>query len=270
MKSFWNIASRNVFPILNVVLFIGLLLMGLNENSPSRVDAEKMTIRSGNQKEQIEIGFFDGKPQIRFLDEKGNVTLSLKGGNEPEIAFCNDKGVPLASLLVNSRQEGQILFNDAQQNNRLEIKGGSLPAIYMKSPQEAVVGSWSLFQEGGCGFGLAQSNGMVSAILRGGDKPGLAFYDQSDLPGAVFGLLDKVPHLLISGGTGEEGVLIHGGKPSGMMVMDEQGQLKVFISKHGVYQGKEKSSMEQPKEKQKLFSFEGDLKTLFPKKGECR
>ena len=163
-----------------------------------------------------------------------------------------------------------MLFSDERNANRLEIKGGGFPAIYLKNPQEAVLGSWSLFQEGGCGFGLAQSDGMVSAILRGGDRPGLAFYDQSDLPGAVFGLMEKVPHLLIAGENGEEGVLIHGGQPSGMMVMDEEGQLKVFISKHGIYQGKEKSAMGQPKEKQKLFSLEGNLKSLFPKKGEMR
>ncbi len=270
MKNFWSVAARNVFPIVNMALFVGLVLMGLNENSPSRIEAEKMSILSADQKEKIEIGFFDGKAQIRFLDESGNVTLSLKGGKEPMVALCNEQGVPLASLLVNAHEEAQILLNDEHNANRLEIKGGTLPAIYLKTPQEAVVGSWSLFQEGGCGFGLAKSNGMVSAILRGGDKPGLAFYDQSDLPGAVFGLLEKVPHLLVAGESGEEGVLIHGGKPSGMMVMDEAGQLKVFISKHGIYQGKEKSSMEQPKEKQKLFSFEGDLKSLFPKRGESR
>jgi hypothetical protein len=271
MNNFCKRVVHRVLPILNVILFVGLVLMGLKEkNSASMVDAEKITLQSPDQKERIEIGFFEKHPEIRFLNEKGNVTLALKGGSESEVSLYNSQGATLASLLVNGGQEAEIMLYDDNRANRMEIKGGSLPAIYLKNPTETVVGSWSLFQEGGCGFGLAQADGMVSTILRGGDKPGLALYDQSDLPGAVFGLLEKVPHLLIAGSGGEEGILIHGGKPSGLMVMDENGQLKIFISKHGIYQGKEKSSMDQPKEKQKLFTFDGELKTLFPKKGKNR
>jgi len=49
-----------------------------------------------------------------------------------------------------------------------------------------------------------------------------------------------------------------------MMVIDEKGKLKIFISKHGVFQGKE-APVEQQEEKPKYFSWdEEDYNQLFP------
>ena len=54
-----------------------------------------------------------------------------------------------------------------------------------------------------------------------------------------------------------------------MMVLDEEGQVQIYITKHGVFQGKEKSNIENKKDN-KFFSLEEDKKSLFPDQNKTR
>ncbi|MCF6305898.1 MAG: hypothetical protein L3J33_11070, partial [Rhodobacteraceae bacterium] len=119
-----------------------------------------------------------------------------------------------------------------------------------------------ILNDGSGGFGLANHEGLASTIVRGGENPCFALFGNRSEPIAALGVMQEVPHLIVSGNVGNEGVLIHGGEHSGMMVLSEKGELKVFINKDGIFQNKQQAS--GPEAKPKYFSLVEEKKVLFP------
>lgn len=211
------------------------------KSSSQAIEAEKLVIRSPKGKSTIELGFSkDDVPYLVFQSASGTAMLRLEGGETPTLAL-----------------------NDAQQNPRVHLQGGGAAGMYLRNGQAKTVGSWTVLSDGGAGFGLADGSGSAAAILRGGSSPSVSFFSPENEPMAALGMIQKVPHLLISGPVGNEGILIHGGNPSSMLVVDEAGKVKILISKQGVFQGKEDGGEPAKKREERVFSLE-DQKSLFP------
>lgn len=183
---------------------------------------------------------------IAFQTKEGKKRLSVVGGKEPAISIYDENEVSIVNLAVLSDTSG----------------------IFLKNNKNVVVGSWTFLEDGSAGFGLADKEGAAASILRGGEAPGLSLYNDQKYPIGTFGIMDKIPHLLISGIEGEESILLHGGSPTSMMLMNEQGQLMVLISKKGVFKGKENA--EKAPQKPKFFTFEKDEDKLFPSHKKTR
>ncbi len=175
--------------------------------------------------------------KLILRNSKGKAMIHLGfEGDVPYISFISEKGI-----------------------SSLKLSGGSVPGVLLSNDQGKVISTWTLLGDGGGGIGFADKDGGAAAILRGGDTPSASFFAAQNEPVAALGVVKEIPHLLIAGKTGSEGVLIHGGEPSSFLVLDEGGKVKILISKHGVYQGKQ----EKEKKDNKVFSFQ-DQAQLFP------
>lgn len=218
--------------------FLPTLISFRGKNPSNTIEAEKLILKNPKGKSTIELGFLDDVPYIVLQNEEGKGVAKLEGGKEPSLVMHDDANRP-----------------------RLHMQGGTIPGVYLKNAQEKTVSSWTMLSDGGAGFGLADNSGNAAAILRGGSSPSVAFFSSQNEPMAALGMIQQVPHLLISGPVGSEGILIHGGAPSSMLVVDEVGKVKIMISKQGVFQGKEEG--EAKKRENRVFSYD-DKKTLFP------
>lgn len=268
-------------------LVLGIMVMiaalsHFGKTTSNTIEAEKIVLKNPKGKGKIELGFND-TPYLTFLNEndkpivklslsKGNgvLTLSneagenrivLEGSQVPGVTLINDKNHIAASLGTFADSGfGYLQLLDENHLPRIQLQGGPVPGIYLRNQQAKTVGSFTILSDGGGGFGLANSAGNAAAILRGGANPSVSFFTSQNEPMAAIGVMQQVPHLLISGPQGNEGVLIHGGTPSSLLVVDEAGKVKILISKHGVFQGKEDEK--ENKKENRVFSFED--KNLFP------
>jgi hypothetical protein len=221
----------------SLALAILLFCMSFGKNAFKNLEVENLVVKSPSGKGKIFLGFTGQDPLIQIEDEYSNLLFELKGGAQPVLEL---KG-----------------------KSSLIVKAGEQAGIFLKNGEDKTVGSWTVMNDGGAGFGLADQKGAAATILRGGVNPSIAFFASQNEPMAAMGVLQKVPHLLVSGSSGNEGILIHGGQPNSMIVIDEIGKVKVLISKHGIFQGKEESNPMFKKGDGKVFSFE-DQKRLFP------
>lgn len=222
---------------ISAICVIVLMSMSFGKSAYKSLEVEHLTIKSSDGKGEIILGFAGGQPLIQMVGENSDVTFELAGGDHPTLEL---KG-----------------------KSSLMVKSGEQAGIFLKNELDKTVGSWTVLNDGGAGFGLADQRGAAAAIIRGGTSPSIAFFAAHNEPLAALGVMQKVPHLLISGPQGNEGILIHGGKPNSMIVVDEVGKVKVLISKHGVFQGKEQSNPPFKKNDNKVFSLE-DQNRLFP------
>ena len=210
--------------------------------------------------------------QIGYANESGYITLQNTQGKKvhvrgSDLLFYGEQEKISAHIGMAKDGSAHMRFADPQQNIRLHLQGGEAPGVFLKNSESKTVGSWSLLSDGGTGIGLGDNAGKAAAIIRGGATPSVSFFNPNNEPMAALGMIQKIPHLLISGPAGNEGILIHGGKPSSMVVVDEVGKIKILISKHGVFQGKEQEDPTMRKKENKVFSLE-DKQTLFPESDE--
>ena len=57
--------------------------------------------------------------------------------------------------------------------------------------------------------------------------------------------------------------MIHGGDPASVLFVDEQGDIPVLLSKHGLFQGKKPSTSAEPKTPdEKVFTWDDLLNSL--------
>jgi len=239
MQTGWKIKMLVLANVLLITLFVVSGFGG--SNSFKNLEVGSLIIKSPDSKSSIHLGFSDNQAMISIVDEAGR-----------------------ASFQVVTAEDGSVLsLNDAAGSERVAVKGGSVPGIFMKNDENKTIGTWTMLSDGGSGFGLANRNGGASTILRGGLNPSVSFFNANSEPTAALGMIQKVPHLLISGPVGNEGILIHGGKPSSMLFVDEIGKVNIMISKHGVFQGKKEGAPAQPKKEKKVFSFD-DTDMFFP------
>jgi len=252
--------------IMNIFFGLCVVFLGFSKATVFKsVETEELIIRSDKGKSFIKLGLNDGKQMISFSANDGKNRLILAGGDKPAIIFKNKEGKTIGCIEMGVSNELTMMFNDNLGVTHLAVEGGKTPGIYMRNNDGKTVGSWTILKDNNSvGFGLAQDNGMPSAVLRGGINPSVAFFNHTGDPLCAVGISQDIPHLLISGNNGSEGVLIHGGKPAGMMMVDEDGIVKIFISKEGVFQGKDSSDIRGKEENKRLFTLRDEIKELFP------
>jgi len=163
---------------------------------------------------------------------------------------------------------GGIQILDSSGNPRVELTGGESPAIYLRSENGEITGAMLTMQDGGTAVGLADANGNVAALLRGGETPSISLFQDATQPNIALGIAKDTPHFLLTSKKSHDSVLVHGGETTSLLFVDAAGQVPVFLSKHGVFQGKQNSeeSAKEDKNEGKMFTWEevtgklGDLK----------
>jgi hypothetical protein len=261
---FFSFSRQSNFPYLETKELIirnddksASIFLRIEKNNP------QVTLLNKNNVPIAKIGKEGNGGAITLFDQKGLKRVQMEANPNPIISLYDEKDRKGIELQLTENKDSNIVLCDKNAVPRLELHANDNPSIYLKNKANQTIGSLTVLQDGGAGFGLAEANGIAATILRGGTSPGLSFYSgYSNEPSAVIGVSNQIPHILVSGQKENEGILIHGGQPSGMMVVDEFGKLKIFISKHGVFQGKEASI--ENKEKPKFFSYEEDFSRLFP------
>lgn len=251
---------RRLLPYLllgaNMILVV-LVLLGFTQKQ-GKLELSELIIKGKEGSVQIHIA--EGVPQIVGLDSLGQKKFQLAGN---KISLFGEQDKVSAQITTGQDGSGKMRLADNRQQSRVLLLAGETTGVFLKNPQNKTVGSWSMLPDGGTGLGLGDSEGRAASVLRGGKTPSVSFFNEESEPMAALGMIQQVPHLLISGPQGNEGILVHGGKPSSMVVVDELGKVKILISKHGVFQGKEKNSQPQQKKREKVFSLE-DGEHLFP------
>ncbi len=238
------------------VILVALVLLGFTQKQ-SKLELTELIVKG--KEGSVEISIVDGLPQILGLDGTGQKKFQLAGS---KISLFGENDQVAAQITTSQDGAGKMRLADNRQQSRVLLLAGDTTGVFLKNPQNKTVGSWSMLPDGGTGLGLGDSEGRAASVLRGGKTPSVSFFNEESEPMAALGMIQQVPHLLISGPVGNEGILVHGGKPSSMVVVDELGKVKILISKHGVFQGKEKNQP-QAKKREKVFSLE-DGKSLFP------
>jgi hypothetical protein len=137
------------------------------------------------------------------------------------------------------KEGGVIALFDKQGAVRLQLQGGSTPAVMLCAPDQTLIGTLFTLQDGGAALGLGDQGGDVAAFIRGGGSPNIAFYQNSSEPNLAMGISGSVPHVMLMPRSKEEKVLIHGGSPASLLFMDENGDIPLVLSKYGLNQNKE-------------------------------
>ncbi len=220
------------------------------------MEVEELVIKNKSSSACIKLQVVQNSPQMVFLDQDGSQRLVLAVDDLAKILLKNENQEN--ALELNAKNEGTLQLFDGQGKAKITA---STTGILLKNESEKVVGSFSILNDGSGGFGLADQEGFASAIVRGGMNPCFALFGNKPDPIAALGVMQQIPHLIVSGNLGNEGILIHGGEHSGFMVLNETGHLKVFINKDGIFQNQQQTSTE---EKPKFFSFSDERKILFP------
>lgn len=247
-----------------VGVLVAFLSLSFKEKEPLKtLEVERLIIK-GNGKASIILEVNKKTPSILIKDENGQAQMTLQGGETPTISVFHQNKI-IAEVKAEKANAEFTIFNGSQKP-RISLNSSGL---YLKNDSEKIIGSLTTLADGGGGFGLADQKGLAATILRGGDNPSIAMFADKAEPMGAFGVMQNVPHLMVMAENGNEGILLHGGKRSGMMVLDEAGQLKLFICKDGIYQGKQENQMENNNNKKpKFFSYSDDQKLLFPHQGK--
>jgi len=256
--------------ILSFFLFsVSIIFFGFSQkNVFESIETKDLVVR-GADGSVVHIGAIDGKPVIEMMTAKGIKKMQFQGGENPSISLYNDRQKMVVDVSVTDEQIAQISLKDNKEQDRLCLQVKERSGIYIVNELGNIVGTLTTLDDGGCGLGLADMSGAAASIIRGGNVPALSFYRFSPDPVASFGVLEKVPHFLMMGQDGEEGLLMHGGVPTSFMVMDEKGALKVLISKHGIFRGNNENKTNKQQEKKKYFTYQKDRQLLFPDEKEA-
>ena len=253
--------NKKTYLLLFLNIFVLIILFSVSFKSRDvfkTIETEEIIIKSPDSKSYIQLK--GGKSPEIFLKNEEGMKIAIKGNKNPSIDFFNGNK-NLAKILVEKDRAKLIFFDDKKEKVLLDSSG-----IFLKNQKGNIATSLSTLSDGGGGIGFAKEDGSSAAIIRGGNNPVLAMFSDREDPMCAFGVLSKVPHVIVSGEIGEEGILMHGGEKSGMMVMDESGDLQVFICKEGIFQGSKEEENKVNKKRKLLTFFEEDKKILFPNK----
>ncbi|MEI6242396.1 MAG: hypothetical protein WCP39_03210 [Chlamydiota bacterium] len=259
----------SIVTAINLSIFLVLLFMSLNDKGLFKsLEVQNLVVRSSSGKGVIQLGFDKEQPMITVRDGKEKLRFQLFCKDEAIfLEMYDSKGSKRVKMEGGEISPSQFVLFDDKEHPRMQLECKENPAIFLKNQDSKTISSWTILQDGGAGFGLADGEGVAASILRGGKSPGVAFFSHQKDPLASLGIMNDISHLFISGKSGNEGVVIHGGKTSGMMVLDEMGTLKLFISKNGIFQGKEQS-IQAKETNPKFFTDDKDYKSLFPDQEE--
>lgn len=258
---------QKLFNVSLLILLSLILLVSVNERKLfSILETKELIIKNPSSSSYMRLSA-DTMPTIGIYDAEGRARLEITGGIDARITFKDPKGV-----ITSQWTEKEILLLSAKEKcslqaaklifPKLHLEGGATPGIYLSGPQNTIIGSWTVLSDGGSGIGFANAAGEAAAIVRGGSNPSLAFFASGDTPMTALGIANSIPSFFLNNNK-NEGVLIHGGQPTGVMFMDESGAVKILISKEGLFQQKETPTLSEPKPKEKLFTYEDDYQKLF-------
>jgi len=204
-----------------------------------------------------------GVAKVAFLDKNGSSNLEFVGGESPTILVRNRQAQEVFQVTLIEDSYPVVSLKDNQGISRIQLQGGQVPAIFLKNAQNEVIGTMITLQDGGAALGLADKEGDVAAFLRGGASPSISFFQKSVEPMAALGISQKVPHLLIASPITKDNLVMHGGDPTSVLFVDEQGDIPVLLSKQGLFQGKKPSTATEPKTSdEKVFTWDELLKPL--------
>lgn len=249
---------------------ISLSIHFFNQNSAnkkfSKLEVEQIKIISKKHKGEIILGYSESSPVFRMLNEKKEVVWEMQGGNDPKFNLYEKEKV-IANLSMKKGRGGDFLLFDHNMTPRIHLSSAGNPGVFLINPSNKTVGAWTFLEKEGSALGLADTEGNAASLFKGGSNPSMAFFLEKTIPLASFGVVDKTPHLLISGPIGNEGIVLHGGSPNSVLIMDEEGRVKILLSKQGIFQSKKIEDKEIRKKDKKVLTLE-EQKRLFPSQGE--
>ena len=226
---------KKIYMFLSVLNFI-LLLFSFASPLKKKAVLDEILIKDRSGKASISLSVKNSIPQIIMQNRKGTVTLAIAGGNISTVQLKNGNAV-LGEFSANQK-EAILSVSDLKSTNKAILQSGVDSGLYLKGNNK-IVASLSLQGSDSASLGIGSSESLMT-VLRGGSNAGLSFLDSKMDPLAAFGVIDNVPHMLISGQRKQEGLLLHGGKNMGMLFVDDGGDIQVMISKEGVFQGSPK------------------------------
>ena len=143
-------------------------------------------------------------------------------------------------LEMGAQEEGGVIaLLDKQGVVRLQLQGGNTPAVMLSGPDQTLIGTLFTLQDGGAALGLGDQGGDVATFVRGGSSPNIAFYQNSAEPNLALGISGSIPHLMLMPKSKEDKFLIHGGSPTTLLFVNENGEIPIALSKYGLNQTKE-------------------------------
>jgi hypothetical protein len=191
---------------------------------------------------------------IKNPRSKASIEMQIVG-DKPIISLKNEKGLALVNLFIDEEGNAQISLNDQTAMPRLELRGGAVPSFFLLDKNQMAQGGLFTLAEGGGGLALCNAQGKISALVRGGENPGINLYEHAEEPTIALGVVSTVPHLFISGKYSTDGMLIHGGEPTSLLFIDNKGEVQVAVSRLGFYT-KQVQDTEKKQERPQLFSLD--------------
>ena len=198
--------------------------------------------------------FLVGFMAWNFIEEDSGDVIEAR-----RIVLRGENGEP-SMVLQGDEDNTLITLNDREGNVRLQLQGGTFPALIMKSEREEIVGTFFPLKDGGAAIGLGDAEGNMATFIRGGHSPTMSFYQQSSEPNLALGISNRLPHFAMFPINGKEGMLIHGNAPTSLLFIDEEGEIPVSLSRHGLFQGQSHEEEESKSQEGKIFSSWDDLK----------
>ncbi|MCB1085161.1 MAG: hypothetical protein KDK60_03570 [Chlamydiia bacterium] len=161
------------------------------------------------------------------------------------IVLKGERGTPNI-ILQGDDQHTLMTFHDAEGNVRLQMQGGTFPALIMKNEEQEIVGTFFPLKDGGAAVGLGDREGNMATFIRGGMSPMLSFFHQSAEPNLAMGIGKELPHIVMVPRDGSGGLLIHGNTPPSLLFVNEKGEIPVTLSAQGLQQQGPQNSEETP------------------------
>lgn len=239
-----------------------LLLSSKQPTSSNEVELQTLVLKGPDGKPAIVFDASSGLPTVKFFDTMGHVNLELIGGECPAITMKSPEQKEMIHITLLQEGNPVLSLKDATGVSRMQLQGGDSPAIFLKNGQNEVIATMLTIQDGGAAVGLADKDGDVAAFLRGGASPSISFFQKSTEPLAAIGISQRVPHLLVTSPTTKDNLVLHGGDPTSVLFVDEQGEIPVLLSKHGLFQGKKPASPAQSSAEEKIFTWDELLNSL--------
>jgi len=189
----------------------------------------------------VSVSLWKGFSSTGGTIEANRIVLKGKSG-APHLVLQGDDAHPL------------MTFHDKEGNVRLQLQGGVFPAMVLKNEAKQVVGSFFPLKDGGAAIGLGDVQGEMATFIRGGDSPTMSFFHKSHEPNVALGISNKLPHFVMFPMEGKEGLFIHGNSPTSVLFIDENGEVPVSLSRHGLMHDRGEPEA-QSSDQEKIFSL---------------
>ncbi len=263
MKKPSSIKLTKLLGVASFSLLTCMITLSLNSKpSASVLEADKIVLKAPDGKPALVLDASSGVAKVTFLNQDAKAQMELTGGSNPMISLKDSQQNEM--MQISMVQDGGVVLSlkDKSDVSRVQIQGGAQPAYFLKNEKNEITATLLTLQDGGTALGLADSDGDVAAFLRGGQTPSVSFFQKSVEPNVALGISKSVPHLLVSSPTTKDSLVLHGGEPTSVLFVDDQGDIPVLLSKHGLFQGKKQQTQTESTEDEKIFTWEDLINPL--------